>query len=117
MLHFAYGSNMDPASMRRRCPTAVAMGRARLNDWRFIVTRDGYASIVRAPGAVVHGVLWRLGPRDLAAINAYETGRYVPSLRTAFRIARLFDKKIGEVFLLDPPETDPTTFHELGRTS
>lgn len=52
-----------------------------------------------------------------AAINAYETGRYVPSLRTAFRIARLFDKKIGEVFLLDPPETDPTTFHELGRTS
>lgn len=52
-----------------------------------------------------------------AAINAYETGRYVPSLGTAFRIARLFDKKIGEVFLLDPPETDPTTFHELGRTS
>jgi gamma-glutamylcyclotransferase (GGCT)/AIG2-like uncharacterized protein YtfP len=73
MLHFAYGSNMDPASMRRRCPTAVAMGRARVNDWRFIVTRDGYASIVRAPGAVVHGVLWRLGPRDLAAINAYES--------------------------------------------
>ena len=52
-----------------------------------------------------------------AAINANETGRYVPSLRTAFRIARLFDKKIGEVFLLDPPETDRTTFHELGRTS
>jgi len=37
------------------------------------VTRDGYASIVRAPGAVVHGVLWRLGARDLAAINAYES--------------------------------------------
>ena len=49
-------------------------------------------------------------------INAYETGRYVPSLFTAFKIARLFDKKIAEVFLPDPPETRPTTFHELGRT-
>ena len=25
------------------------------------------------PGAIVHGVLWRLGARDLAAINAYES--------------------------------------------
>ena len=50
------------------------------------------------------------------AINAYERSRYVPSLRTAFTIARLFDKKIAEVFFLDPPETRPITFHELGRT-
>ena len=52
-----------------------------------------------------------------AAINAYETGRYMSSPRTAFRIARRFDKKIAEVFALDPPGADPTTFHELGRTS
>ncbi|MFL4984302.1 MAG: gamma-glutamylcyclotransferase family protein [Xanthobacteraceae bacterium] len=73
MLHFAYGSNMDRALMLRRCPTAEAIGPARLDHWRFIVTRDGYASIVPAPGEVVHGVLWRLGPRDLAAVNAYES--------------------------------------------
>jgi gamma-glutamylcyclotransferase (GGCT)/AIG2-like uncharacterized protein YtfP len=73
MLHFAYGSNMDRRLMLRRCPTAHAIGPARLDHWRFIVTRDGYASIVAAPGEVVHGVLWRLGPRDLAAVNAYES--------------------------------------------
>jgi len=73
MLHFAYGSNMDRAAMRRRCPGAVAIGPARLADWRFIITRDGYASIVPAPGEAVHGVLWRLGPRDLSALNAYES--------------------------------------------
>jgi len=73
MLHFAYGSNMDRALMLRRCPTAEAIGPARLDHWRFIVTRDGYASIVPAPGEVVHGVLWRLAPRDLAAVNAYES--------------------------------------------
>ena len=73
MLHFAYGSNMDRAAMLRRCPGAHAIGTARLDAWRFIVTRDGYASVVPAPGEVVHGVLWRLGPRDLAAVNAYES--------------------------------------------
>src|SRR5262245_5585053 len=73
MLHFAYGSNMDRAAMRRRCPAAVAVAPAWLDNWRFIVTRDGYASIVPAPGEVVHGVLWRLTPRDVAAVNAYES--------------------------------------------
>ena len=72
MLHFAYGSNMNRDAMRRRCPTASALGAARLDAWKFIITRDGYASVVPAPGRVVHGVLWRLGPRDLAALNAYE---------------------------------------------
>jgi hypothetical protein len=73
VLHFAYGSNMDRVSMRRRCPTATALGTARLDHWRYLVTRDGYASIAPAPGEVVHGVLWRLAPRDLAAVNAYES--------------------------------------------
>jgi hypothetical protein len=73
MLHFAYGSNMSRTLMHRRCPTAVAIGTARLDHWRFLVTRDGYASIVPAPGDAVQGVLWRLSPRDLAAVNAYES--------------------------------------------
>src|SRR5262249_60569565 len=72
MLHFAYGSNMDAAAMRRRCPGAEPLGPARLHDWRFVVTRDGYASVVPAPGQVVHGVLWRLRARDLAAGDGHE---------------------------------------------
>lgn len=79
MLHFAYGSNMSRVLMERRCPTAVALGTARLAGWRFIIMGGGYASVVPAPGSDVHGVLWRLKPRDLAALNAYEsldTGLY-----------------------------------------
>ena len=71
-LHFSYGSNMDRAAMARRCPGATALGRAALEDHRFLITTDGYASVRRAPGQEVHGVLWRLTPRDLAALNAYE---------------------------------------------
>jgi len=72
MLHFAYGSNMDRAGMARRCPGATLIGRAILDDHRFLITVDGYASVLRAPGRQVHGVLWRLTPRNLAALNAYE---------------------------------------------
>lgn len=32
------------------------------------------------------------------AINAIETGKYDPSLPLAFRIARLFDRPIEEIF-------------------
>jgi Gamma-glutamyl cyclotransferase, AIG2-like len=80
MLHFAYGTNMSRALMRRRCPTAIPVGVAGLPGRRFLITRDGYASVIPAPGAEVHGVLWRLQPRDVAALNAYEaldSGLYV----------------------------------------
>lgn len=34
-------------------------------------------------------------------VNALETGKYDPSLPLAFRIARLFDSRIEEIFLPD----------------
>ena len=72
MLHFAYGSNMHAAMMRQRCPSARVEGRAVLPGYRFMIMSEGYATIMRAPGAAVHGVLWQLAARDLAALNAYE---------------------------------------------
>lgn len=79
-LHFAYGSNMSRPHMQVRCPGATALGTAALKGWRFVINPDGYGSIEPEPGGVVHGVLWQLGARDLAAINAYENvagGLYV----------------------------------------
>lgn len=58
--------------MWARCPGATALGTATLKGWRFIINPDGYGSIAPQPGGTVHGVLWRLGARDLAAINTYE---------------------------------------------
>jgi gamma-glutamylcyclotransferase (GGCT)/AIG2-like uncharacterized protein YtfP len=78
--YFAYGSNMSTALMGRRCPGAQPVGPARLDGYRFIVMGGGYASVVPAPGSTVHGVLWRVTPRDLAALNAFEaidSGLYV----------------------------------------
>ena len=72
-LHFAYGSNMSRALMSGRCPEAEALGTATLFGWRFVINPDGFGSIALRPGGRVHGVLWRLSARDLAAINAYES--------------------------------------------
>jgi gamma-glutamylcyclotransferase (GGCT)/AIG2-like uncharacterized protein YtfP len=72
-LYFAYGSIMNRAGMAARCPGAHALGLAKLAGWRFVIGREGYASIVRTPGGEVVGVLWQLGARDIAALNAYES--------------------------------------------
>jgi gamma-glutamylcyclotransferase (GGCT)/AIG2-like uncharacterized protein YtfP len=71
-LYFAYGANMDVAAMAGRCPGARALGRARLARHRFIITRDGYASVVRDPRAVVHGVLWDLGLNHVRTLDTFE---------------------------------------------
>src|SRR5258708_5661984 len=79
-LHFAYGSNMSRPLMLARCRDAQALGVATLAGWRFVINREGYGSIAPWAGGVVHGVLWRLSARDLAAVNAYEsvsTGLYL----------------------------------------
>jgi len=71
-LYFAYGSNMNRAAMAARCRGARAVGPARLYGHEFFIGVDGWGSVRRAPGKSVHGVLWRLTPRDLAALHAYE---------------------------------------------
>src|SRR5947207_13474837 len=79
-LHFAYGSNMSRALMNARCRSAEAIGTATLSGWRFGINPEGFGSIAPQPGGRLHGVLWRLSPRHLAAVNAYESvqaGLYV----------------------------------------
>ncbi len=71
-LHFSYGWNMSRALMHVHAPGARAVGAAQLPGHRFVITCDGYASVVPAPAQIVHGVLWRLTPRDVVMIDAWE---------------------------------------------
>jgi cation transport regulator ChaC len=72
MLYFAYGANLSRAAMRRRCPGARAVGPALLEGYRFFIGIDGWGSVKPGTGDRVHGVVWRLTPRDIAALHAYE---------------------------------------------
>jgi hypothetical protein len=96
MLHFAYGSNMHRALMRKHAPAAVALGVAQLANYRFLITADGYASVAPAQAQTVYGLLWRLTPRDRVTLDLWENiagglyraatlpvhhdGRHVPAL-------------------------------------
>jgi hypothetical protein len=53
--YFAYGSNMHRLAMKRRCPSARAVGPAALNGYRFFVGLDGWGSVGPSAGHIVHG--------------------------------------------------------------
>lgn len=72
-LYFAYGSNMDRAAMAARCPASKPLGSARLARHRFIVTGEGYASVVRDPRRTVWGLLWDIVFADMPALDRYES--------------------------------------------
>jgi hypothetical protein len=83
ILHFAYGSNMSRDVMHKRAPQAKPLGVASLAHYCFLITADGYASVAPRSGDKVYGALWRLTPRDLVALAAWENiagGLYRPKM-------------------------------------
>jgi cation transport regulator ChaC len=72
MLHFAYGSNMHQAIMRKHAPAARPVGVATLLGHRFTITADGYASVEPDRRGVVYGMLWRLAPSDRITLDLWE---------------------------------------------
>lgn len=79
---------MSRSLMGSRCPGAQSLGIATLCGWRFVISPDGFGSLAPQSGGRVHGVLWRLSARDLAAINAYEGVGYGLYLRRELPVQR-----------------------------
>ncbi|MEO1235702.1 MAG: gamma-glutamylcyclotransferase [Planctomycetota bacterium] len=82
-LYFAYGSNLEPVQMRRRCPASRVVTRAVLPGHRltFPVASEGdwaggVASVEpherdnQTDG--VHGVVYAVNDADLASLDVYE---------------------------------------------
>lgn len=70
--YFAYGANMDPVHMAEHCPEAERVGLAVLPEFRIGIGAAGFATARPAPGAAIHGVLWRLTDADEAALDRFE---------------------------------------------
>lgn len=75
-LYFAYGSNMNHEQFRKRCPNSTMLAKAILQDYRFVITSSGYASIVPDAGAKVVGILCALSPKDECTLDAHEGARW-----------------------------------------
>ena len=69
-IYFAYGSNMNEARMKTRCPSAICLGKATLHGYRLVERL--YADIQRMDGASVEGMVWAIDDTDLARLDAFE---------------------------------------------
>ena len=69
-LYFAYGSNMNPARMAKRCPGAIDLGGAVLRNHR--VEERLYADIDFAEGAEMQGVLYVITEEHLRKLDRFE---------------------------------------------
>jgi len=108
-LYFAYGSNLDEAQMRERCPGAAPLGVATLPNHElafggFSHRWDGaVASVRRARGRQVQGLLYRLPPEDLGALDRFEGHPF--SYERTTRMVLTADGRRRALVYLQPEET------------
>jgi hypothetical protein len=68
-LVFTYNDLMDPEEIRDLCPDPTFVTVATAPAFRFIINRDGVATMVPAPGSVVYGVVWQIDEIALIALD------------------------------------------------
>jgi gamma-glutamylcyclotransferase (GGCT)/AIG2-like uncharacterized protein YtfP len=69
-LYIAYGSNLNLEQMAHRCPTAIVVGTAIMQNWRLIFS--GVATIERHKNSKVPVLVWNIQPKDEEALDNYE---------------------------------------------
>ena len=74
-LYIAYGSNLNLEQMKYRCPTAEMVGATVLRNWQLRLrggNHSAVATIERRKGSKVPVLVWRIQPKDEAALDCYE---------------------------------------------
>lgn len=75
--YFAYGSNMLPARLINRCNSAKLIGKGIAENCRLEFSKaskdgSGKATLVGAPGARVHGVIFEINDSERAVLDRHE---------------------------------------------
>lgn len=70
MKYFAYGMNTNLDQMTVRCPNAVCLGSAWVDNYKLVFRT--HADIEKSPGSVCHGVLWEITPDCLRSLDMLE---------------------------------------------
>lgn len=119
-LYAAYGSNLDPAQMKERCPHSPAAGTGWIEGWRLTFGGEdlgwegALATIVEEPGAHVYVGLYDLTREDERALDSWEgadTGLY---RKVRVRVADLDGEALAWVYLLDSFEGGLPSARYLG---
>ena len=73
--YIAYGSNLNTAQMRFRCPEAKRIGRTTINNHRLVFRGEegnAHATVEVAKGYKVPIMVWEITMRNEIALDAYE---------------------------------------------
>jgi hypothetical protein len=122
-LYAAYGSNMDPAQMRRRCPASPHTGTGWIRGWRLTFGAEEYgwdgalATLVPAgadsPGVFV--ALYDLTEADERALDAWEGADHGLYRKLHLGVQTLFGDEVAFVYALDSYEGGlPSARHLAG---
>lgn len=91
-LYIAYGSNLNLPQMAHRCPSAKVVGTSEIKDYALVFRggRNGaVATVEPCEGSSVPVLLWKITPKDEAALDLYEG------------FPRFYDKEMMELPLDD----------------
>ncbi len=69
-IYISYGSNMDKSQMLLRCPNAIVIGKAYLENWN--LTIPFYANIERGIGRKTPALIWEITRDDEITLDRYE---------------------------------------------
>jgi gamma-glutamylcyclotransferase (GGCT)/AIG2-like uncharacterized protein YtfP len=107
VLYAAYGSNLDPAQMKQRCPHSPSAGTGWLEGWRLTFGGEdlgwegALATIVEDPGSRVYVGLYDVTSLDERVLDEWEgadTGLY---RKVRVRVEALTGEQLAWVYLLD----------------
>ncbi len=125
-LYAAYGSNMDPAQMLRRCPSSPFAGTGWIPGWRLTFGAEEYGwegalatlvpaeetGQVRSPGVFV--ALYDLTEADEAALDAWEGADHGLYRKVRLRVATLAGDVVAYAYALDAFEGGLPSARYLG---
>ena len=76
--YFAYGSNLDLAQMKIRCPSSELISKGSLSGYRLTFNRHssgwggGVADVIQDQDSKVWGLVFKLSNSDLKRLDSYE---------------------------------------------
>ena len=103
--YLAYGSNLNVAQMRWRCPDARALGTATIEDYRLLFkgSKTGsYLTIEAREGAQVPVAVWEVSEEDEKRLDRYEgfpTSYYKKELELTFTGIKTGKKRKRKCFV------------------
>lgn len=105
-LYAAYGSNLDPAQMRQRCPHSPAAGTGWIEGWRLTFGGEdlgwegALATIVEEPGCHVFAMLYDVTTYDEAKLDSWEGADSGLYEKIRLRVHTLDGDRLAWVYVL-----------------